>query len=136
MKSQKENNTHCQKRAASLKAKVCRELRWTDLQYNEYQLDKGHDYLMAYLKGDEYSVSVMERSAIFWKWWRNHWANRDEGFMEFVTNTTYSVADMREFYGDVNEAALLAECIYPNGVILSESYATMIKELVYEEVKK
>jgi hypothetical protein len=121
-----------QKRADSLKRKVCQELRWTDLQYNEYQFQQGHDYLLAYLKGDEYSVRVMERSRIFWSWWRNHWTNRDEGFMEFVTNTTYSVAEMREFYGDVHDAHLLAECIYPNGVILNESYANMITELIDE----
>lgn len=132
MKSQKENNTHFQKRADSLKRKVCAELRWTDLQYNEYQFQQGHDYLMAYLKADAYSVRVMERTRIFWSWWRNHWTNRDEGFMEFVTNTTYSVAEMREFYGDVHDAHLLAECIYPNGVILNESYANMITELIDE----
>lgn len=136
MNQQKKTNQGYQKRAASLKRSVCQELRWTDLEYANYQYEQGHAYLMEYLQRDAYCVRVMERSRIFWNWWKNHWTNRDEGFMEFVNNTTYSVAEMRDFYSDVHDAPTLAACIYPNGVVLNESYANMITELVHEEVEK
>jgi hypothetical protein len=134
MKDHKKSEPTCQQaRAIALKQRVAKTLRWTDLQYATYQYEQGCAYLMKYLNGDGYSVSVMERSRIFWNWWKNHWMNRDEGFLEFVANTVYGLEDLRTFYSDVHDAETLAACIYPNGVILNESYAVMVAEFVGHE---
>jgi hypothetical protein len=122
-------------RALRLKAKVCLELKWTDLQYSEFQFEMGTAYLTAYLNRDEYSIRVMESSRIFWAWWRNHWTNRDETFLEQVVNTTFDLADVREIYRDIHDATTLAQQIYPSGTILNESYAHMITELIKEETQ-
>jgi hypothetical protein len=119
-----------------LMADVRRELRWTEMEYLGFQYDQGIAYLMAYLNGDEYSVNVMERSRIFWQWWKNHWRTRDESFLEQVVNTTFDLSTRREMYLDTHDAVVLAKSIYPNGVVLNESYAVMITELVESETQK
>jgi hypothetical protein len=115
--------------------KVCRELKWTDEDYSRYQYETGIAYLTHYLNHDEYSIQAMERHRIFWNWWKNHWTNRDEKFMEQVVNTTFSVNTQRELYNDMHDAETLARCIYPNGVVLNETYADMVTELVKHETE-
>lgn len=122
-------------RAIRLTREVCRELKWRDEDYSKFQYEQGIAYLTEYLNHDEYSVGVMERSRIFWNWWKNHWTNRDEAFIEEIVNTTFSIADMRELYRDRHDAKTLAMCIYPNGVVLNESYADMITEVVRQETE-
>jgi hypothetical protein len=78
-------------------------------------------------------VGVMECSAIFWNWWKNHYTNRDENFIEQVVNTTFTRDEVRDIYLDTHDATTLARCIYPNGVVLNESYALMVTDLVKHE---
>lgn len=124
-----------QKRADRLKAQVCAELRWTAEQYDDCWMDAGRVYLQTYLNGDAHSVETVAKSRIFWSWWKNHWLNRDETFLEFAVNTAFSVTDKRDNYEELHNPKVLAQCIYPNGVVLSESYALMITDLVNEEVE-
>ena len=120
----------------ALKRSVCEILKWTDLQYAEYQFEQGHAYLTAYLKGDAHIISAMERSRVFWSWWKNHWTNRDESFVEFIANTSYDLRTLREIYTDVHDAPTLAACIYPSGAILEESYKMMVSDFVAAEIDK
>jgi len=122
-------------RAITLMRKVCRELKWTETDYCQFQYEQGIAYLTHYLNHDEYSIQVMERHGNFWNWWKNHWTNRDEKFIEQIVNTTFSVKDNQELYRDVHDAETLAQCIYPNGVVLNESYADMVTELIKHETQ-
>ncbi|NOS92480.1 MAG: hypothetical protein HOP30_11195 [Cyclobacteriaceae bacterium] len=133
MNDRQKNALPPQKAAPSRLGQVCRELRWTDVDYTQFQFEQAHAYLAAYLKGDEYSVSVMERRRIFWNWWKNHWNLRDGAFIEFAANAAFNVDDMRVFYTDIHDGETLAAEIYPNGVVLTESYANMVDELIKQE---
>lgn len=134
MKHREKINDAYNKKADALKRKVCAELRWTDEEYQNFWLDTGRDYLGEYLK-DEHNVNLIAKSRIFWAWWRNHWIRRDETFLEFATNTAFGVTDKRNNYHEFHDAKVLALRIYPNGVILNESYVNMIDELINEEVE-
>jgi hypothetical protein len=124
------------KRAERIKTQVCAELRWTEEEYNDFWMDAGRKYLETYLNGDAYSIETLAKSGIFWKWWKNHWMARDESFLEFVVNTAFGISDKRDNYLELHNATTLARCIYPTGVVLNETYANMITDLVHEEVAK
>ena len=128
--------TTLKNRAIAISEAVRKLLRWDEMQYNTFQYECGLAYLKQYLKGDEYMATEISKSANFWAWWRNHWMQRDLAFMEFEVNTTYTLDELRDFFRDMHDAETLAQAIYPNGVILSDSYARMITEVVEHETQK
>ncbi len=128
-------HTEPKERALAVEASITKLLRWDEMHYKTFQYESGLNYLEEYLK-DEYSERIVSRCSSFWKWWRNHWTQRDYVFMEFEANTTYDLETLREFYRDMHDAKTLAMAIYPNGVIMNESYAVMVTELVEQEKQK
>lgn len=108
-----------------------------DMEYNLIQYEQGVNYLHTYLKGDEWGIGVMERSAIFWAWWKNHWANRDEQFLGINHNSpVHTVAEARKLYAQFNKGSMLAQNIHPNSVVLNETYLHMAQEIVEAEPVK
>ena len=130
-----QHNQH-KDRALALMREVMKSLRWDEMTYKSFQFESGLSYLKHYLRDDTHAISVISASADFWIWWRNHWTNRDQAFMEFIANTTYDLQEIRDTYCETHDAEALAKAIHPNGVILNESYAKMIKVLVEHELQK
>lgn len=122
--------------AEALKARVCELLNWTEERYAQFVWDCGQDYLNAYLRGDKYAIGMLEYSRVFWAWWKSHWAKRDENFLLLNKhNPLNNVQTLEQLYAHYNDGWQLAESIHPNSVVLNESYALMMKELIAEEVK-
>jgi hypothetical protein len=124
-------------KAESLKRGICDLLKWTEMEYAEFVWNCGVDYLNAYLKGDQHAIGILERNRIFWAWWRNHFMNRDENFLLLHRSIPQARLDIRvQLYVHYNDATALAESIHPNSVVLNESYALMMTELVEKETTK
>lgn len=122
-------------RADCLKAAVVALLNCTELQYTKFQYTSGEIYLKTYLQGDDYAMDMLGRSKIFWSWWRNHWANRDEHFMELHrSNPIRDKQVITQLYLQYNAGSMLARCIHPNSVVLNESYAHMVDDLIHESL--
>lgn len=123
-------------RAGALQRAVCELLNWTEERYSQYVYDCGMEYLSEYLENDAYGISVLETSRIFWTWWKNHFANRDENFLLLNAKCPVRNLELRvQLYEHYNEAKMLAACIHPNSVVLNESYAMMVKEVITETQK-
>jgi hypothetical protein len=73
----------------------------------------------------------MVRSRIFWNWWKLHWYARDKAFADSYYKLM-RLDCVQEIYESVHDARTLASSIYPNGVVLEESYAIMIEQLNQE----
>lgn len=109
-----------------VKDSIIKMLHWSEMNYAEFMYETGLAYLQHYILGDEYGIAALERSRIFWSWWRNHWAQRDQRFMANISPANYATAE--KFYRWWNDPKHLAGNIWPNSVILDESYAQMIGE--------
>lgn len=118
----------------ALKRSVCELLNWTEMQYAEFVYHEGLAYLKAYLPGDAHAAGILERSPIFWAWWKNHWQNRDAAFLKHCRERAINFKT--ELYNSLHDGAELADSIYPNSVVLNESYALMITELVNNETRQ
>lgn len=126
-----------EERLARLKAAMCELLECTPEQYAEFQYQAGLKYLKHYMPNDPTSADNLSRSTVFWNWWRNHWANRDEHFMCLHDRCPIHRRDVKiELYTKYNDGKDLAENIHPNSVVLNESYAVMISELIKTETAK
>lgn len=100
---------------------------WDELQYGQFVFDCGTQYLREYIPGDAEAIATLERSRIFWAWWRNHWAIRDRQFLSQV-NTEAPAWGILKFYEHYNNPRKLASSVWPNAVVLNDSYARMIRQ--------
>lgn len=120
-----------------IKRAIAALLECSEGQYAEFQYQSGLKYLKHYMSSDQHSADMLSRSKVFWSWWRNHWTNRDEHFLCLAEKTPIRDRDIKiQLYTQYNDGKELAESIHPNSVVLNESYAEMIKQLITEEQQK
>lgn len=132
--------THIETRrkiAAALKARVCELLGWDEQQYADFQYECGLRYLRHSIPADNWGQDWLQRAAIFWNWWKNEWCRRDAEFCEPEEGwhpELLGTENMRRLYHHEHNPIVLASEIYPNRVVLDESYNQMISELIKETV--
>lgn len=127
-------STHIAQRkeqALSQQQQVQRLLFWSEEQYAWFQYETGLAYLKFYIRF-EYGRKQLEERKTFWNWWKNHWNNRDAQFLGLQFLQELSVAERIDIYTDMHDARTLAAEIYPNGVVLGDSYKQMIQQLIDE----
>ena len=126
--------THIAKRkqkAQALKQGIEQLLGWSQFEYGNFQYECGLAYLRHYITHDQWGQDMLQRSRLFWNWWKNQWAFRDEAFLaEHAEGLNKVRMETRiTMYKYVHDAAMLASEIYPNRTVLDESYCMMIDEL-------
>lgn len=111
---------------------VMHVLKRTEQEYAENIYNCGINYLQYYIGEESPAIlSEIQKSKTFWNWWRQHWQQRDENFIAIV-NSSVGVYDWREVYKEIHDARTLAAEIYPSGVVLGESYDSMMQQLQRE----
>lgn len=112
-------------------------LGWTEESMSWFIYNQGLRYLKLYLLNNQHDISILEANKIFWAWWKNHWNNRDRDFLILHKNHPVRDRAIREqLYQHYNDGKMLADSIHPNSVVLHETYACMITELVKTETDK
>lgn len=110
-----------------MKQEITRLLGWTELEYATFQYETGLAYLREYIPGDVEAIHALETSRIFWAWWKNHWIQRDMQFLHNISSIC-PVQDLRRYYLGWHDVEHLIKTIYPNAVVLHNSYAKMIDD--------
>jgi len=137
MKDAIKTGTMCRKtRTIDLKAAIVKFLGWTEMEYAEMQYEHGLLYLTTYLEQDTAYANLLSGCKIYWSWWKNHWANRDQDFLRMMETVDAPLELRRILYSDYHDGAKLAEMIHPNSVVLNESYTEMIGAVIVSEKKK
>lgn len=124
---------HIKERQQTAKQQVMQLLGWDELRYAEMQYRAGRQYLQSYIPNDPEGIDALERSRIFWAWWKNQWLIRDTAYLN-RNIAKVSRSSARRIYEYVHNPEALVHAIYPNGVVLDESYARMIEDFNKEEV--
>lgn len=119
-----DNQTQAQvqkQKADSLKMEICLLLNWTDQQYCEYQYENGIAYLMWYLPCDDYARHQLERSRLYWNWFKYQWMLHDESLLSYkVSVRECSVKTLLPLYQNLHCPRALAVEIKPNSVVLAD----------------
>lgn len=130
--------------AQNAKLQVMEIVGIDELTYGLLQFETGIAYLSVLLCDPCYE-QMLQRSRMFWNWWKNHWLLRDEQFLQAAKHSDWRVNkrgkrgklefDM-EYEGYPwcykyfhNPVDLVSE-IHPNGIVLQESYAAMIGQIM------
>lgn len=135
MKTQEK--THIQKvrdRAIHNRQLIQHIIGWSDLDYCEFQMEVGYEWVDANIPGDRWGRDILVKSEIFWKWWINQWNRRDAGFLEYYgrehTLSPTVIRTMREIYKSEHRLEKL-NC-YPNRIILEDTFKIMVGDILRE----
>lgn len=117
---------------------LLRLLDRTEQQYEDMIFERAYEYLDSYLNGDQDGARILTASRYFWKWWAMHWATRNRRFIcDFMLEkidhviSPSAIRMLREEYDLVHSVASLK--IYPNRIVLDQSYAVMVGEMIDNE---
>lgn len=113
-----------QQMAQSQKKQICELLNIEEEQYAQMQYEAGLEYLEAYLGNDQWAIDELERSKLYWSWWKNHWVARDAQYLENNPHLL-SLDERRKHYNHANNPAVLICTISPGRVILEPIYRTI-----------
>lgn len=109
-------------------------LHWGELYYCYYKYHKGLAYLRKMTGGNHLAFDTMERSRIYWNWWKNHWSLRESEAMQVIgmlDDIKNRVATYKALH---NVEALTWENDY-YGSIMESSYAGMIG-ILYDDLNQ
>lgn len=138
MKQQTDSHINSRRRVTqSLKETVCAWLHWDEMEYSTFQYESGLAYLRHYIPQDKWGQDMLQRSRLFWNWWKNQWSHRDASFCDGETEAhlnKITVKNLRRLYYHMHDAAALASEIYPGRTVLDDTYCTMIDQLNKEGV--
>lgn len=112
-------------------------LEWNEEQYCWYKYRQGLEYLRVYLFGDAHAISIIERSPVFWGWWKNHFTIREEEYLQHTQELeNMPISKRAAAYVKLHDAKMLAEEMNPTSQMLGDSYATMIQQLIKLQKKE
>jgi hypothetical protein len=125
------------------KQQVCLLLELSDYDYNEMQYNCGLSFL-AYKCQWEVSEERIQASKIFWAWWMNNWAHRDEMFlnqyqvMEVDANGNFSIKEWsnKAHYLLVNNSFALSSRLDAYGETLHQSWLQILNIINNEFIKQ
>lgn len=121
--------------AAALKSQICYLLNWSDLQYGEFQFQSGCMYLQYYIPKDPVAIDEVLQHPLFWKWWKSEWFDRDHVLAGTLLKCeSLSMEEKRLLYRNWHDARVLADELSPVGLIMSNGYKIMIREIIKTEV--
>jgi hypothetical protein len=99
---------------------------FTDLQYGNLVYKMGREWINKYFGIDRTLCDLIERSPMFWAWWKNQWELRDKQFLietpqlqminEQLTGQTLHVAI--DLYHEKHDIRTLS--IHPNVWVVNE----------------
>jgi DNA-binding GntR family transcriptional regulator len=70
----------------SLKSQILKACRLTEEELTDMQLDTAHEYLVDITHNDEWAITQIKSTALFWKWWMQQWHQRDEEFLNCLVH--------------------------------------------------
>lgn len=121
--------------AANLQEQVIELLRWTEMEYNTFQFESGLAFVESYISRDSPYGQVLLQSRVFWAWWKNQWALRNEIFVRDVDRISKRWC-IEDWYKTMNSGKALACHTHPNRRVIDDSYAEMITKFVNDERSK
>jgi hypothetical protein len=116
----------------ALKIEIIELLEWEELQWCSFQFEQGLRYLDSYVGRDAHNLLQKE---IFWTWWKDQWALRDEDLM-IRGLAELPVEDRVGIYTELHDGMALTSLVHPHRTVMEQSYAEMINQLILEELSK
>jgi NADH:ubiquinone oxidoreductase subunit C len=143
---QQKKQTAANQRTAEMqlaKEQVCMLLELSSYDYNEMQYHCGLSFL-AYKCQWEVSEERVQKSKIFWAWWMNNWAYRDEQFLaqyQLMSVDEYGDLTIKEWsnkahYLLINNPSVLSSKVDDYGASFHASWVQILNIINNEFIKQ
>ena len=104
---------------ARLQARICTLLAWDADQYSAFMYNNGLRYLHAYLPSDDEARDQLERSKLYWNWYKSLCYQHDMAYLRSGVELQ-DLAQRRITYNLLHCPYALVEDVKPNNVVLNE----------------
>ncbi|ASZ11075.1 hypothetical protein KTO58_19860 [Chitinophaga pendula] len=121
--------------AIATRERILSLLSIDEVEYFSMQFETGLLYLSLIIK-DATIRQYIGTSPQYWKWWNNQWLLRDEQLVHRAEFSNYVIDDAGNlcyeqcYYSHYHDAHRLANEIFPNSIVLNDSYAAMVQFLI------
>ena len=115
--------------AASVAESIIELLHWEDMDYYNLQFDMGVAYIRWWLPANEEFAQKAIKHELFWKWWGNQWAIRDEAWLN------HKVPDNElpwDFYTAEQLRAVYARLHNPRKIVLERTPGDVITSIIFK----
>lgn len=110
------------------KLRIMEMLRWTELDYHNFQFESAYEYFQ-FEQIDPYWSEAMVRTTGFWKFWINQWNLRNEH--QFLAKLhTFRNRKLAEVYKIIHSHNAIIG--HPNRKVFEDAYAVMIGSSFFE----
>ena len=113
-------------------------LQTSEEDYCWYKYLCGLNWLQHYLNGDGYTIDMLERSKVFWGWWKSEWHRRDQAFLEDAeTLITLRPRTRLDIWFALHSPKELASRLSPHAAVMDEGFDDVMQEIMfgYKRVK-
>src|SRR5207253_685449 len=106
-------------------------LDWKEEVWSQFVYNTGLQYLYIRYAADAITPEVLNRSRLFWNWWKNQWQIRDEAFLDketkgFLPLQKLPLRKSVMQYFLLHDARGLVNEIWPNRDIVDGAYSEVI----------
>ena len=112
----------------SIASQICFALHIKEDKYYTWIFEMGCRYLEILIPDDMEARQQISNSPIYWGWWKNHWAVRDEAWLIEI-DIIDTDEECFELYKRLHNPRRLVSSVGYYGQRLNDSYATMIGAL-------
>lgn len=102
-------------------------------EHNQLVYNCAFAYLQGFMPAYPQIITQVTKSSVFWKWWINHWEQRDKEFIEKCEHWPETPETRMEIYKEDHDPRTLVEAVYLSGQVLEASYAEMIGQVMDEQ---
>jgi hypothetical protein len=99
--------------------------------YNKLVFERGIEFLELETGADEWAISMMSHTSIFWGWWRNIWCRRDLLWLKGVQEKR--IPPTLQCYLEFQSIDSIDS--YPSTLIYQESYHQLVSK-INEDAKR
>lgn len=120
--------------ANQTRREVCKILGWNYQEYADFIYERGIAYLQWYLPAMAEHRDKLERSQLYWNWWKNLWKVRDDVFVYNMTSFPLKKENTLKIYRETHNAKeILLDGIRPPKYVTEVLFnEPQLKEVVYE----
>lgn len=109
---------------------ICKLLEVTSVEYLDFMMDRGFDYLRHDLKLDEWMVEQLSGNKIYWSWWRQQWFHIDSIFLKRFPAIQRSVSDysnVKNYYFKDFHTTANIQCHLE---VMKQTYDDMLRKVI------
>lgn len=101
-------------------ASICNLVKCSEDEYAEVMYKNGLAYLQWYLPCDQHAKKQLERSKLYWNWFKKQYRECDKAYIQSPGIALETLKERRRLYRELHDPKALVIDLKPNRIVLAE----------------